>query len=191
MPGIVPSRLTEIALPVIADSEAMMADPSEVPPETLRRPIAAAASAWSRLGRLVTSAPCSKATTPISMLSGCAVMNDRAARCAAASRSGATSLAPMLLDTSMATMTVPDARGTGSDAAGPATAIASTTMPAIVSHTPACRARPGPATPAAASAAARRRETATARKPRAAATSRPTASSAGEASVMRACDGFG
>ena len=27
MPGIVPSRLTEIALPVIADSEAMMADP--------------------------------------------------------------------------------------------------------------------------------------------------------------------
>src|SRR5690348_18163593 len=59
----------------------------------------------------------SKATTPILMLSGCAAINDRAARCAAASRSGATSLAPMLLDTSMARMTVPDARGTGSDAA--------------------------------------------------------------------------
>src|SRR5215831_15148221 len=91
------------------------------------------------------SAPSSKATTPMSMLPGCAAINDRAARCAAASRSGATSLAPMLLDTSMATMIVPDSRGTGSDAAGPATAIASTAMPAIVSHTPAGPARPGDA----------------------------------------------
>ena len=68
----------------------------------------------------------------------------------------------------MARMTVPEARDTGTDAAGPATAIASTATPAMVNHTPPSRARarprPGPpaATPPAARAAARRRAAATA-----------------------------
>src|SRR5690242_12681523 len=97
-------------------------------------------------------------------------MNDSAACFAAARRLGVTSVAAMLPEPSMARMTVPEARETGTDAAGPATAIASTATPAIVNHTPPSRARsrpgPGPGlaavTPAAARAAARRRATATA-----------------------------
>ena len=96
----------------------------------------------------------------------------------------------------MARMTVPEAWDTGTDAAGPATAIASTATPAMVNHTPPSRARrPGPcpglavATPAEARAAARRRATATAAHARPAATSRPTARRAGLARLMRACAG--
>src|ERR1700756_3299177 len=104
----------------------------------------------------------------MSTLPGWAPMNDRAAFFAAARRLGATSVAAMLPETSMARMTVPEAWDTGTDAAGPATAIASTAMPAMVSHTPASRARPRPrpgppvTTPAAARAAARRRAAAAA-----------------------------
>ena len=94
------------------------------------------------------------------------LMNDSAACFAAASRLGATSVAAMLPETSMARMTVPEARDTGTDAAGPATAIASTATPAMVNHTPgrpgAARRPATAATPAAARAAARRRATATA-----------------------------
>src|SRR5882724_11088783 len=106
-------------------------------------------------------------------------MNDSAAFFAAARRLGATSLAVMLPETSMARMTVPEARDTGADATGPATAIASTATPAMVNHTPPSRARPRPGlpavSPAAARAAARRRATTTATQDRTAATSRPTA----------------
>ena len=106
------------------------------------------------------------------------------------SRLGATSVAAMLPETSMARMTVPLACDTGTDTDGPATATASTAMPAMVQPEPgrpgrACGA--GGATPAAASAAARRRATTTAAHARATATSRPTASSTGSAKVMRAC----
>src|SRR5262245_65110319 len=103
----------------------------------------------------------------MSTLPGWAVMNDSAARFAAARRLGVTSVAAMLPETSMARMTVPEARDTGTDAAGPATAIASTATPAIVSHTPPSRPRPRPlvATPAEARALARRRAAATAAPP--------------------------
>ena len=78
----------------------------------------------------------------MSTLSGWALMNDSAACFAAARRLGATSVAAMLPETSMARMTVPEARDTGTDAAGPATAIASTATPAMVNQTPPSRARP-------------------------------------------------
>ena len=77
----------------------------------------------------------------MSTLSGWALMNDSAACFAAARRLGATSVAAMLPETSMARMTVPEAWDTGTDAAGPATAIASTATPAMVNHTPPSRAR--------------------------------------------------
>src|SRR5215467_8086789 len=110
----------------------------------------------------------------MSTLSGWALMNDSAAFFAAARRLGATSVAAMLPETSMARMTVPEAWDTGTDAAGPATAIASTATPAMVNQMPATRPRPRPgpcpgravlavgATPAEARAAARRRAAATA-----------------------------
>src|SRR5262249_57082192 len=72
----------------------------------------------------------------MSTLPGWALMNDSAARFAAARRLGATSVAAMLPETSMARMTVPAARDTGTDADGPATAIASTATPTMVNHTP-------------------------------------------------------
>src|SRR5690242_14146628 len=135
----------------------------------------------------------------MSTWSGWALMNDSAAFFAAARRLGVTSVAVMLPETSMARMTVPEARDTGTDAAGPATAIARTATPAIVNHTPASRARPRPrpgpcpglaaAIPAAARAAARRRAVATAAHARPAATSRPTARRTGLATLMRACAG--
>lgn len=123
-------------LPVIADSEAVMAVPSEVPPVSFSRSMALSATEWSASGRAVVSAPRSNATTPMSTLSGCAATNARAARCAPASRVGATSSAPMLLDTSRARMTVPAVRGTGTMAAGPAVATESTPTPAIVRPMP-------------------------------------------------------
>src|ERR1700689_5780982 len=96
----------------------------------------------------------------MSTLSGWASMNASAAFFAAARRLGATSVAAMLPETSMARMTVPEAWDTGTDAAGPATATASTATPPMVNHTPADWMRPRPelpvATPAAARAAARR-----------------------------------
>src|SRR5579872_950904 len=95
----------------------------------------------------------------MSTLGGCALMNDTAACLAASRRSGGTSVADMLPETSMARMTVPEACDTGTDADGPATATASTATPAMVNHTPAGRVclRPAAATPAVARAAARRR----------------------------------
>ena len=45
----------------------------------------------------------------------------------------------------MARMTVPAVRGTGTDAAGPATAIASTATPAMVNHSARGRRGGGPA----------------------------------------------
>ena len=133
----------------------------------------------------------------MSTLSGWAPMNDSAARFAAARRLGATSVAAMLPETSMARMTVPEARDTGTDAAGPATAIASTATPAMVNHTPPRRARSRPrpepcprlaaAIPAEARARARRRAVAAAAHARAAATSSPTARRTGSERLTRAC----
>src|SRR5487761_1375186 len=115
--------------------------------------------------------------TPMFTLGGCALTNACAAFFAALSLLGGTSVAAMLPETSMAMMTVPLAWDTGTVAAGPAVATASTAMPAIVNQTPASRARlpPAVATPAEASALARRLATAPAAHARAAATTRPTA----------------
>ena len=135
-----------------------MAAASDVPPEVRRFCTAALAAARSALGSDVVSAPWSKPTTPMSTVSGWASMNASAVCCAAASRLGATSSALMLLDTSIARMTVPALRPTGSAAAGPATATASTTTPARENHSPSWRwRRPATETPAAARAADRRR----------------------------------
>ena len=125
----------------------------------------------------------------MSTLGGCALMNAWATFFAALSRLGATSVAAMLPDTSMAMMTVPLAWDTGTVAAGPAVATASTAMPAIVNQTPASRARlpSAVATPAEASVLARRLVAATAAHARAAATARPTASRIGLAKVTSAC----
>jgi hypothetical protein len=92
----------------------------------------------------------------MSTLPGCPWMNDCAARRAAASRLGATSVAAMLPDASIARMTVPADRGTGTEAAGPATPTASTAIPATLSHAPVWRAGRAAVTPAAASAPVRR-----------------------------------
>ena len=135
-----------------------MAEASEVPPEVRRFCTAAFAAARSALGSEVVSAPWSNPTTPMSTVSGWASMNARAACCAAASRLGATSSALMLLDTSIARMTVPALRPTGSEAAGPATATASSATPPRENHSPSGRLRrPATETPAAARAADRRR----------------------------------
>src|SRR3954452_74014 len=86
-----------------------------------------------------------------------------AAFLAAARRVGATSVAPMLLDTSTARITVPAARVTGTEAAGPARAIDRTASAARLSHRPSGSPR-RPATelrPAAAKAIRRRRVAAT------------------------------
>ena len=134
--------------------------------------------------------PSSNAMTPMSTLPGCASMKASAARFAAASRLGATSVAAMLPETSTARTTVPLAWDTGTDTVGPATASARTAMPAMVHQAPASLACPEPAaTPAAASAAVRRRAMVTAAPARNAATSRPRTSSAGSAMFMRACAG--
>ena len=140
--GSSPSSPIVTDLPVIALSEPRMAAASDVPPEIRRFCTAALVAARSALGSDVVSAPWSKPTTPMSTVSGWASMNARAVCWAAASRLGATSSALMLLDTSIARMTVPALRPTGSAAAGPATATASTTTPASESHSPSCAAAP-------------------------------------------------
>src|SRR5690606_16465375 len=93
--------------------------------------------------------------------------------------------APMLLDTSTARMTVPAVRGTGTIAAGPAPATASTPSPAIVNPTPRyVRRPPGTATPAAARTPARRRADTTTPHPSATVTISPTTNTNGELRLM-------
>ena len=84
--------------------------PRDVRPPGLSRPIAARISAWSLVGCWVTSAPSPNATTPTSIDDGWASTNRRATSCATARRVGATSSAPMLLETSTTSSTVPLAR---------------------------------------------------------------------------------
>ena len=180
MSGRSPSSPILTGVPVIALSEPRIAEASEVPPAVRSLCTAAFAAARSALGCDVVSAPWSNPTTPMSTLSGWASMNDSAACCAAASRLGVTSSALMLLDTSIARMTVPALRPTGSAAAGPATATASSTTPPRESHSPSwLLRRPATETPAAARAADRRRPASTAPTISAAATSRPRMSSSG------------
>ena len=116
----------------------------------------------------------------MSTVSGWASMKADAACCAAANRLGATSFAVMLLDTSIAKMTVPALRPTGSEAVGPATATASSTTPPRDSHSPS-GFWPGlaTATPAFARAADRRRAASTAPTISAAASRSPRTSSSG------------
>ena len=156
-----------------------------MPPEVRRFCTAAFATARSAVGSDVVSAPWSNPTTPMSTVSGWASMNADAACCAAASRLGATSSALMLLDTSIARMTVPALRPTGSEAVGPATATASSPTPARENHSPSGRLRrPATETPAAARAADRRRAASTAPTVSAAASSSPRTSSSGYCRVM-------
>ena len=177
MLGAAPPGPMPTVLWVMADSPARMAAPSEVPPAALSLLTARSAVEWSALGTAASRPPCSNATTPISTLGGCALMNDSAACWAAASLFGGTSVAVMLPDTSIARMTVPLACDTGTVTAGPAAATASTSKPARVSQTPPGSRRRWPAaTPAAASAAERRRATRTAAQVSPATTTRPTAS---------------
>jgi hypothetical protein len=70
------------------------------------------------VGRTVVSAPWLNTTMPTSTVSGCASTNARAAAWAAPSRLGERSLAAMLVDTSMASITVPARRGTSTVACG-------------------------------------------------------------------------
>ena len=135
MSGALPSRPMVTVLRVIADSEARIASPSDVPPPTVSGPTAANTVAWSAVGRAASRPPCWNATTPMSTRPGWALMNDGAACFAAPRRLGATSVRPCC-PTSMARITVPEAWDTGTDAAGPATATASTATPAMVNHTP-------------------------------------------------------
>src|SRR6478609_3838281 len=173
-------------LPVIAVSEPRMAADKDVPPDTRRFCTAATAADLSALGSAVVRAPWSNPTTPMSTLSGWALMNATADCCAAANLVGDTSVAAMLLDTSMATMTVPDVRPTGSEASGPAIASASTAIPARVTHGPHARVRrAGGAIPAAASASRRRRVNSTTPTTSAATTRTPTTNSSGWVRLMR------
>ena len=168
-------------LPVIAVSDATIAAPNEVPPATCRALMDVIAAVWSGLGRVVVMAPWLNPTTPTSTVSGWAWMNAMAAAWAAANRDGVTSVAVMLVETSMVTMTVPASRPTGSDAVGPAAASASTTSPASVHAIPIERRRPpGTAIPAAARADERRRPSSTTPVTSAAITSRPSTNSHGD-----------
>ena len=175
----------------MADSDVRIAAASEVPPSTLSRWIAATAWVWSELGRSVVRAPLWKATTPVSTLLGWASTNATAAFFAASSRVGATSVAPMLFETSIATITVPAARVTGTDAAGPAKATASAASPSRLSQSPSesRRRRESVATPADTSAARRRREARTAPAASAATMRAPRTSHPGEAMLMPAASG--
>src|SRR6201996_5595242 len=183
MLGALPLGPRATVLCVIADSEARMAAPSEVPPPALSRPTADRAVARFALG-IVASRPVSaNAMTPMFTLAGCASINARAAFFAALSRLGGTSVAAMLPETSMARMTVPLACESGTGTAGPETAIASAAVPASGHPTPLSRQRLPPATvtPAEASVAARRLTATNAAHARAAATTRPPAGRVGSA----------
>jgi hypothetical protein len=84
--------------------------PNDVRPPVFSRSIAAVTSACSAVGCWVTSAPAPNATSPMSIDEGWAATKRRATSWATARRVGATSSAPMLLDTSTTTSTVPLAR---------------------------------------------------------------------------------
>ena len=123
MSGTVPSLPIATVLPVIADSEVRIASASDVPPATLSRSIAACGRAWSALGWSVVSAAVLErddADVDAARLG----VDERASPPASPrpAGSGATSVAAMLFDTSIATITVPAARVTGTEAAGPAAA---------------------------------------------------------------------
>jgi hypothetical protein len=188
------------ALWVIALRAARMAAPSDVPPAALSWLTAVSALVWSALGAAVSRPPCSNATTPMSTEPGWALMKPRAAVSAAPSRLGATSVAVMLPETSIARITVPLACVTGTFTDGPPAPTASTASPARVSGRPAARPRrrprpvpsgpvPGGPVPDAASAAARHRVLTTAAQASAATTIRATASRMGSANFIRACAG--
>jgi hypothetical protein len=110
------------------------------------------------VGTWVFSACCPNTTTPTSTEAGWARTNSLAARCAAPSRFGSRSVAVMLLDASITTITVPDARGTSTSASGRAPPTSSTGIAARKKMYGRCRrGETAPTSPVPASARVRRR----------------------------------
>ena len=97
--------------PAIAPSDVWRPWPSEVPPPTERRLIAAITSSSTLLGASVVTAPSPNATTPILIVLGCRSTNAVAASFAASIRVGSRSSARMLFETSKARITVPSRSG--------------------------------------------------------------------------------
>ena len=100
-------------LPAIVLSDVKRPWPSDVPPLTESRLIAASTSSLTLLGLSTVTALSPNATTPILIVRGCFSTKARAATLAASIRLGSRSLARMLFETSNARITVPSRSGTG------------------------------------------------------------------------------
>ena len=102
-----------------------MALPTAVPRCIWKPSMAATSDARSSVARWATWLLPAKVTSPTSICLGRSRRNDLAASCAASSRVGLTSLTRMLSDTSIASMIVERAHGSGTCAAGRAAASSS------------------------------------------------------------------
>ena len=111
-----------------------MARPIAVPREVRSVSIAASSSFLSVVGSTSRPAIPEKVTRPIRAPSSCALMNSRAASCAAVSRLGATSVEHIEADTSIASRIEAAFEGTGTDICGRAAPVPRTTRPAANSQ---------------------------------------------------------
>ncbi len=107
--------------------------PSDVPPLTESRLIAASTSSLTLLGLSTVTALSPNATTPILIELGCFSTKARAATLAASIRVGLRSLARMLFETSKARITVPSRSGTGRLTVGRARPNTTSAIPAAKS----------------------------------------------------------
>jgi hypothetical protein len=119
-------------------------------------PMAVARCSWKRsmavmrssrlcVGACTSEAVPAKATTPMRVLRGVSATNAFAAACAALSRSGSTSLARMLPETSMDRMTVSCCEGSCTTAAGRAMAVIMSARDSRKSSGGTCRRKRWPA----------------------------------------------
>jgi len=133
-----PPEAPSVALMV--DSAASIPLPVAVPCPRVSCPIASMTSWWSVVGVASTRALSSKATRPTWKRAGTCFTNSFAVCTAASSRSGATSLAAIDADVSMASMTIACWRGIFTSWAGRASPTTSATSDTATA--PAARCRP-------------------------------------------------
>ncbi len=118
----------------MASIEARMARPIAVPRDVRRSSIAASSLSLSVVCWTTRPAIPANATRPILVPSSCAWMNSRAACLAAVRRFGATSVAHIDAETSIASRMDAELEGTGTDACGRAAPVPRTTRPAAKSQ---------------------------------------------------------
>ena len=110
-----------------------------------KRSMAAMMSSRFCVGGCTSEAVPAKATTPMRVVRGCSLTNALAAACEAARRSGSTSLARMLPETSIARMMVSCCDGSCTTAAGRAMAAIMSTSAMRKRSGGTWRRKPGPA----------------------------------------------